>query len=103
MLKPEYTIFVWGVSVGIYYFLDTRPETICLTNTPLITDWTPQSWKDELIRQLQSHPPRFFIAESGDDREYVTGTQEDSWQKLLEWSPLRDFIRNNYDLKDTIG
>src|SRR2546430_4532435 len=73
LLKPEDNIFVWGNSVGIYYFLGKYPTTICLTNTPLVTAWTPQSWKRTMVDQLKATPPRFFIAEFGDDRPYITG------------------------------
>ncbi len=103
VMKADDKIFVWGNSIGIYYFLEKYPTTIVLTNTPLITEWTPQSWKDTLIHQLNTNPPRFFIAESGDDREYITGTKLDSWQNLNQWDSLRDFVKVQYDLKDSLG
>jgi hypothetical protein len=100
MMKPDDQIFLWGNSVGIYYFLEKYPTTICLTNTPLITLWTPQSWKNTMLEQLRINPPRFFIAEFGDDRQYITGSKGDSWEHLLEWDELRDFLGLHYEKLD---
>jgi hypothetical protein len=103
MLKADDKVFVWGNSVGIYYFLDSYPTTICLTNTPLISSWTPESWKYTMLAQLREMPPRFFIAESGDERDYISGSKIDSWQHLLDWSELRDFVEKNYTMKEELG
>src|SRR5439155_578265 len=34
-MKAEDQVFIWGNSIGIYYFLNKYPSTIVLTNTPL--------------------------------------------------------------------
>ncbi|MFI5264065.1 MAG: ArnT family glycosyltransferase [Candidatus Kapaibacterium sp.] len=102
-MKEGDKVFVWGNSVGIYYFLESYPTTICLTNTPLITTWTPESWKTTMLNQLREKPPRFFIAESGDDREYISGSKTDSWRHLLGWSDLKDFVGRNYVIKEELG
>ena len=103
LMKGDDKIFVWGNSVGIYYFLEKYPTTFVLTNTPLITSWTPQSWKDTLISQLTTQSPRFFIAEFGDDREYISGTKRDSWQNLMQWDALRNLVETRYQFKDSLG
>ena len=103
LLKAEDNIFLWGNSVGIYYYLEKYPTTIVLTNTPLITTWTPASWKMTLLNQLRKAPPRFFIAESGDEREYISGSKIDSWQHLQEWSDLREFVETHYEKKEELG
>jgi hypothetical protein len=103
LMNSEDKLFVWGNSVGIYYFLEKYPTTIVLTNTPIITSWTPITWKKTMIDQLNSAPPRFFIAESGDEREYISASKSDSWQNLLKWDALREFVETNYDLKENIG
>lgn len=102
-LEPNDNIFLWGNSVGLYYRLERYPSTICLTNTPFVTAWTPKNWKDTLLRQLQSAPPRFFITETGDARAYITGDSFDSEQHLEQWSELNAFVRSNYHDWKTIG
>lgn len=103
LMKPDDKVFVWGNSIGIYYFLEKYPTTIVLTNTPLITSWTLPSWKTKVIDQLRADPPRFFIAESGDEREYISGSTVDSWQHLLAWDQLREFLGSQYDEKEEFG
>jgi hypothetical protein len=103
LMKTDDNIFVWGNSVGIYYFLEKYPTTICMTNTPLITSWTPKAWKDEMLAQLRAKPPLFFIAEFGDDREYISGSKKDSWQHLLEWDELQNFVGTKYEMKEELG
>jgi hypothetical protein len=103
MLKPEEQIFVWGNSIGIYYFLEKYPTTICLTNTPLVTPWTPETWKTTVIKQLTAKPPRFIIIEFGDERCYLTSEEVDSWQHLQTWKELKEFVANHYEMKDTLG
>jgi hypothetical protein len=96
LLGPQETVFVWGNSVGIYFRLDHYPSTICLTNTPFVTSWTIKNWKDTLIRQLQNAPPKFFIIETGDARDYITGDTLDSRQHLQQWSELNNFVATKY-------
>ena len=103
MMKADDKIFVWGNSVGIYYFAEKYPTTICLTNTPFISSWTAQSWKKTMLDQLISKPPRFIIAESGDEREYISGSRKDSWQHLLEWLDLRSFVETKYKMNEELG
>ncbi|HWF44612.1 MAG TPA: glycosyltransferase family 39 protein [Candidatus Kapabacteria bacterium] len=96
-------IFVWGNDMAIYYYANKLPSTLCLTATPLRTPWTPPAWQDTLIKQMIASPPRFFISEFGDVKSYITGSTEDSYQALLKWSALRDFLASNYEEDTTIG
>lgn len=102
-LRPNETIFLWGNNVGLYFRTEVEPRTICLTNTPLVTSWTPQTWKDTLLRQLQSAPPRFFVCETNDARPYITGDTLDSRQHLEQWSELASFVHTNYHDWKTVG
>jgi len=102
-LKENDKVFFWGNDVGVYFYLDKLPTTMCLTNTPFITTWTPQSWKDTLIAQLEANPPQYFISETGDAREYISGENEDSFQQLKKFSKLNDFVSANYILDTAVG
>jgi hypothetical protein len=96
-------IFVWGNDMAIYFYADKLPQTLCLTATPLRTPWTPSAWRDTLIHQLIASNPRFFISEFGDVKSYITGSTDDSYQALLKWNALRDFLITNYEEDTTIG
>jgi len=103
LMKDDDKIFVWGNSIGIYYFLNKYPTTICLTNTPLISPWTPELWKTQLMNQLKANPPHYFIGEFGDERTYITGSNLDSWQYLQNWHELKAFLLSQYEQTDSIG
>ncbi|MEP7234200.1 MAG: glycosyltransferase family 39 protein [Ignavibacteriota bacterium] len=102
-IKEEDKVFIWGNSIGIYFFLNKYPTTICLTNTPLLSAWTPIDWKNTMLGQLEAAPPKYFIAESGDEREYITASKSDSWQHLKNWSELQIFLEQNYALINELG
>jgi hypothetical protein len=102
-MRPSDKMFLWGNNVGLYFRSNAEPMTICLTNTPFVTSWTPKSWRDTLIDQLRHVPPRFFVCETGDQRYYITGDSLDSRQHMEAWADLRDFVRSNYHDKATVG
>ena len=96
-------IFFWGNGVGVYHFTDRLPQSFALTVTPFITPWTSISWKQELIRQLNETMPRYFIVEQDDAREYISGSEVDSYTHLQRWAELRDFVTSHYSEEARIG
>ena len=95
--------FFWGNDVGVYFFANKLPQTICLTATPFRTDFTPEEWKNKLLRQLADAPPKYIIAEFGDARPYITGSKLDSYQSLVAWKELSGWLAANYARDTTIG
>ncbi len=102
-LQQNDQLFLWGNSVGLYFRTNKYPTTICLTNTPLVSPWTPVSWKQSVLASLQQAPPKVFISEFGDERSYITGDTLDSWQHLEKWAELKTFVETNYTERPTIG
>ncbi len=102
-LQPNDQLFLWGNSVGLYFRTGKYPTTLCLTNTPFVSPWTPTSWKRSVISSLQATPPKIIISEFGDERSYITGDTLDSWQHLQQWPELRSFVETNYAERPTIG
>jgi hypothetical protein len=96
-------IFLWGNDVGIYFFADKLPTTLCLTATPFRTAWTPIAWKTMLIKQLGRQPPELFISEFGDAKGFITGSSLDSHAALEAWPELRSFLVERYRPDTTIG
>lgn len=96
-------IFFWGNDVGVYFFADRLPQTICLTNTPFVTTWTPPQWWSALLSQLQSKPPAAIVVERGDARPYISGEQRDSYELLAQFPQLQSFIASGYASDTTIG
>lgn len=102
-LRPNESVFLWGNNVGLYFRLDVPPTTLCLTNTPFVTSWTPQAWKDTLLGQLRVSQPRFIVCETQDARPYITGDTLDSREHLQQWTALAEFVQSNYHDWKTIG
>jgi len=96
-------LFFWGNDVGIYFFANQLPQTICLTATPLRTSWTPHEWRDTMMSQLQRARPKYFVVEFGDAKEHITGSTLDSYKALLIWPELQRYFYNNYIPDTTIG
>lgn len=102
-LNHQDAVFLWGNSVELYFFLDQLPRTLCLSNTPFVTNWTPESWHDELIQQLQLQKPKIFVCEFGDERPYLTGDTQDSWTHLQSSPALKAFVDQKYHLLEVSG
>lgn len=102
-LSPGEQMFFWGNDVAIYRYADRLPQTICLTATPLRTAWTPEEWKDSLSAQLNQQRPRYFVVETGDVKQYITGSGYDSYAALMGWQRLRNFLFAHYRADTTIG
>ncbi len=95
-LKAEDTIFFWGNHVQIYSLLGKRPTTICLTNTPLSTAWTPQSWTAKLQGQLREQRPEYLIIEKGDYYTFINGSDKDSRDRFFA-DPFFSSYASQYD------
>jgi len=102
-MQPRDQLFFWGNDVAIYFFAGRLPQTICLTATPLRTAGTPISWKSKLLSQLNSTPPKYFVAEFGDAKPYITGSDLDSYSALLAWPEMREYLVTHYTADTTIG
>jgi hypothetical protein len=102
-MQPSDQMFFWGNDVAIYHYAGKRPQSICLTATPLRTAWTPDEWKDTLTEQLKTQKPKFFVVEQGDAKPYITGSSYDSYAALMGWLRMRNYLFNNYKLDTTIG
>lgn len=91
-LRPQDQVFFWGSHVGLYSLINKLPETISLTNTPLVTAWTPPQWKEKLYRQLQAAPPEYIIIEKHDSLTWVTASTKDSREHFFDDDTLRAML-----------
>ncbi|MFO7650743.1 MAG: glycosyltransferase family 39 protein, partial [bacterium] len=98
--QPATTIYLWGYEPMVY-FLARRPTvTRFLYNFPLIVNWQTGRFRDELIAQYTAHPADVFIVEHEDATPWVTGHDKDSFETLMEFDALRDYVAEHY-LPDT--
>lgn len=103
MLTANDNVFFWGNHVGVYFYLDKLPTTLTLTNTPLVTSWSPRHWRDTMMAQLRRSSPKLFITERRDFKGFINFTDLDSWENLQAWDSLRIYLDSNYSYSDSVG
>jgi hypothetical protein len=94
--SPSDGVFLWGSSVLIYYFSGHQPPTRFLSNLGLMSPWCPDSWREELVRDLRNAQPRFIIVTRRDALPIITYVNLDSEQYLKIFPKLNSFITENY-------
>lgn len=100
---PTNTVYVWGYEPMIY-FLARRPSvTRFLYNFPLIVNWQTGRFRDELVAEYTARPADVFIVEHDDATPWVTGHDKDSFETLMQFPALRDFVAENYVADTRIG
>ncbi|HEY6170787.1 MAG TPA: glycosyltransferase family 39 protein [Candidatus Kapabacteria bacterium] len=102
-LSTNDNVFFWGNHVGAYFYLNRLPTTLLLTNTPLVTSWAPQHWRDTMMAQLRRSSPKLFITERRDFKGFINFTEFDSWENLQAWDSLRMYLEQNYTYRDSVG
>lgn len=102
-LATNDNVFLWGHFVGLYSLLQKTPSTICLTNTPLVTAWTPVRWKQRLLSQLDSQRPKYIVVEHNDVHSFINARSVDSYAMMLEWTEFKHFLERHYTNDTRIG
>jgi hypothetical protein len=95
-LRPGEGVFLWGAHSLIYYLSGSRPLTRFVSNLGLMSTWSPPSWREELLRDLEKSPPRFIVVARGDQLPSITYTLLDSEQYLKVFPRLNGFIQDHY-------
>ena len=95
--RPNDPVFIWGFEPLIYVLANRRPPTRFAFNQPLTTPGTPDSWREELLRDLQQRPPEVFIVAEKDAIPHASGLTEDSATLLPRFPALLQFLKTNYE------
>jgi hypothetical protein len=100
ILKPQEDIFVWGESVGIYFYLQRLPTTICLGSIGLSDpSYTPKSWREKVLYALEQYSPAYIIVQLPEN-SYTAATMFtpglDENRPLEVWPELNSFVRSHY-------
>jgi 4-amino-4-deoxy-L-arabinose transferase-like glycosyltransferase len=96
LLRNEDNILFWGNTVDLYFELHKTLPTICLTNTPLVSTWTPEKWKNKFLLQLYNSQPKIIVSQVGDIRPKINGNITDSYNSLLNWDKFQNYVAVNY-------
>ena len=96
VLKPGEGVFVWGTDPLIYYLTDRQPPTRFVSNLALVSPWGPDSWREELVHNLERARPAFIVVAQNDQVPEIAFTKLDSEKYLTVYGALRDFVAVNY-------
>jgi hypothetical protein len=94
--NPEDRVLVWGFEPAIYLLADRRCPTRFFFNVPVAVDFTPQSWRDELLRTLKANPPEWLIVVRNDPIPWANGRTDNSESQLNDWPEVNRFVEEHY-------
>ncbi len=93
--RPEERVLNLGIDPGIAFPTWRRPVIRYTSppNTPACT----------LTTEFRSDPPEVLVVKHGDRLPWVRGSEQDSYERVLAFEELRDFILANYELEARVG
>ncbi len=89
-------IFVWGFEPLIYFLADRAPASRFIYTVPLVTEWSPPQWREELIRDISVRRPAYIVVAHRDVLPWMTGRLDDSAAQLAGYDELRTRIETSY-------
>ena len=98
------SLFIWGFWPIAHFWADRPLVSRFVVNSGLRATWAPESWRQELMEDLRSAPPRFVAVARGDDQPWLAGTSQTSDEHLRDsFVELRGFLEEQYLLVRDLG
>ena len=94
--RPSDGVFLWSSNCLIYYLSAHQAPTRFVSNLGILSLWAQPSWRDELVRDLQSAQPRFIVVTRGDALPTITYVGLDSADYLKVYPKLNSLIAEKY-------
>lgn len=88
--------FIWGFEPLVYYLAERPPASRFIYNVPLVTEWSPPEWRQELVRDLVQKRPRYVFVVHNDRLPWMTGQPGDSAAQLTAYLELQDVLHKRY-------
>jgi 4-amino-4-deoxy-L-arabinose transferase-like glycosyltransferase len=95
--RPSDGLYLWSADCAIYYLSGYEPPTRFLSDSHMMSPWSPLSWREELIRDLRNAQPRFIVVARRDAIPVITYVNLDSENYLKIFTKLDSFITENYE------
>jgi hypothetical protein len=99
---PSQRILIWGFEPSVYLLANRRPPTRFFFNVPVAVPFSPQSWKNEFLADLNRNLPELFLVLRHDAIPWANGLKEDSSGQLRNWPALSAFLEQNYRFETQI-
>ena len=95
--QPGDSIYLWGSNSLIYFLTDRQPPTRFILNLGVVAKWSKESWKHEIMQDIETARPRLIIVTRHDAMPSITYETKDSEQYLhSNFVQLNDYINRNY-------
>jgi len=88
--------FVWGLWPVIYWWVDEPLVSRFIFDTPLTATWAPETWRNELVSDLQTHQPHFIIVAHGGVQPWMTGTSETAEERIQDYPEFKQILALEY-------
>lgn len=89
-------VFVWGFEPAIYWFLERPLASRFIYDVPQRVGWEHERARAELLRELQSSTPTWFVVQHHDYFRFVTGNEFDSRAALDHDPELSKWLNGSY-------
>lgn len=92
------TVYVWGMAPLINFLSQRRSPTRFFYNYPLISTWGLETWRQEVVRTLESDPPRYITVERNDANPVFTNNimTSEQYLRLRQFPGLTNLLRDQY-------
>jgi hypothetical protein len=89
-------IYVWGFEPVIYWIARRKPSSRFIYNVPQRVTWQRWYARQQLMQDLERHPPDVIVVEKNDVFSWVTGDRRDSARALETFPELQELIEEHY-------
>lgn len=96
--EEETPVFIWGFEPLVYFLADRPPASRFLYTVPLIAEWSPPEWRQELVRDLRRRRPPYVLVVHNDVTPWMTGSWKDSAGELAGYPELDRLLDHEYRL-----
>jgi len=93
---PGDGVYVWGTAPLINFLAGRPTPSRFVSNLALVSPWGPARWREELVGELETTPPRFVVVARHDAISDVSWTEKDSEQCLEAYPALKSLLRSHY-------
>jgi hypothetical protein len=100
---PDDEVYVWGTAPLINFLTQRRNPSRFVSNLGLISTWGPESWRQELVRTLETKRPRYVVVVRNDEIPSVSNTMMDSEKYLRVYPALAELLKRQYQADANLG
>jgi 4-amino-4-deoxy-L-arabinose transferase-like glycosyltransferase len=88
--------FVWGLWPVIYWWVDEPLVTRFIFDTPLTATWAPETWRKELVNDLETRQPHFIVVARDGAQPYMTGTSGTAEERIQDYPDFKAILSQHY-------